>query len=124
MYTPDDILQGLSVFAPQKIGRYVEVHMPLILDMNKQCLTLRIIPAETGFFISDGAYTFEDFCESTEYYFRLFSKKYEKMCAGFSVENDAIVKKYEKNTSLICAIDEYIRLLITLDKFVSENGLR
>ena len=124
MYTTDDILSGLSVFEPHRGDRCAEWHLPIILQMNGQCLTLRITPGETGFTVSDGAYTFEDFCENTEYYFDLFLKKRKKVCAGFEVKNEEISKKYEKNIGMVAALDECIRFFIALDEFIIKNRLR
>ncbi len=124
MVTVESIVKGLEIFKPQKKNGFVELNLPLVLKMNNQCFTLQIIPEKSGFVISDGGYTFENFNNTAKYYFDLFAGNQATACDGFEVCDEQICKKYPDNTSLIFALDDFIRFFLEFDNFVFQNHLR
>lgn len=124
MVTVESIVEGFEIFKPQKKNGFVELNLPLVLKMNNQCFTLQIIPEKSGFVISDGGYTFENFNNTAKDYFDLFAGNQATTCDGFEVCDEQICKKYPDNTSLIFAFDDFIRFFLEFDNFVFQNHLR
>jgi len=124
MVTVESIVEGLEIFEIQKKNGFVELNLPVVFKTNNQCFTLRIIPDKNGFVISDVGYTFENFNEVAKYYFDLFASNQTTACDGFEVCNEQICKKYPENTSLIFALDDFIRFFLELDNFLFQNHLR
>lgn len=119
-----EIVDALKIFEAQEKDGFIEINLPLILDMNNQCLVLNITPDKDGFVVSDGGFTFENFNEVAKHYFDMFASAFAEKCEGVEVCGEQICKRYKDNTSIIFALNEFIRFFIELDKFVYENHLR
>ena len=119
-----EIVDALKIFEAQEKDGFIEINLPLILDMNNQCFVINIKPDKGGFMVSDGGFAFENFNEVAKHYFDMFASAFAEKCEGFEVRGEQICKRYADNTSLIFALNEFIRFFIEFDKFVCENHLR
>ena len=119
MKTLNEIVEHFKIFEPQIKDNYVEINLPIILNITHNCITFRIFPNKNGYTISDGGYTFENCNNSASFYFSPFAQKHDKLCQSFTLnENEEITKTYSENDSLTTALDEFIKLLIKLDETI------
>ena len=119
-----EIVDALKIFEAQEKDGFIEINLPIILDMNNQCFVINITPDKGGFVVSDGGFAFENFNDTAKHYFDMFASAFAEKCEGFEVCGEQVCKRYADNTSLIFALNEFIRFFIEFDNFIFQNHLR
>ena len=120
----ENLTKQLEFFSPQTSKKQISVAFPIVLDMNKNCLALDITSNDCGYKVSSSSDTFERLNDSAEQYLGLFAAENPQICDGFCADGEKIYKSFDKDCSISCAIDEVIKFLLELDKFVNSKHLK
>ena len=118
-----DYFKNLEVFSPIKKDKFVEIVVPVAMDINYNLLKLTIIPLENGYVICDDGKTFKNFNNSTDYYLNLFNEKNPNHSFEIKLKNDRIFKQYPDNFNIQVAVNEFVRFFVYLDDFILDNNI-
>ena len=124
MITTIDILEKLAIFQPQQKEGFIELNLPLLLDSTGECITVNICPAQEGFIISDGGYTFEKYNDPAQKYFTLFRSAQPAVCENIRLHGEELYATYANDASLTVALSEFTKFLLALDGFLMQSEKR
>lgn len=119
----EDLKNDLQIFMPKIVDNHIEIVFPIILNIKNNCFILVLKPNKNGFLISDDGYTFERLNKETKHYFSLFASKLTTICNGYKIDGEKIYKEYQTNQCVTHAINHFIRFLIKIYNFISNNYL-
>ena len=101
---------------------YLEIELPVVTYFNYQRVVLRIYPLENEYYISDEGLTFSECGGSSEYYYNSFMDNDSNYHFDILLDNDYLYKKYDGDSAVYSAIDEFVRFFIYLDDYMTKNS--
>lgn len=118
-----NFIEELKGFNPIQKSNYVEMRIPIILNIYDSFLILHFYSSENEYIISDDGKTFYEFSKSTKYYLEMFMNNKKEKYQNIKLSNDFIFTKYPDNFNINVALDEFIRFFIDLDNFIMDNNI-
>ena len=121
-----DIFKRLSRdFLVKKTKRYIQISIPLVLLTSGTLLILRIKQSKDGYTIYCPTNMFLEANArgNQTYYFNIFEKNDKNYHYDIKIKRGKIYKDYPEDSSVITAIDEFIRFYIMLDNFMINNSV-
>ncbi|MBQ8425441.1 MAG: hypothetical protein IJX17_05420 [Clostridia bacterium] len=113
----------LDVFKPIKNEEFIEIKIPVAMDLTFNILSLKILPLENGYIICDDGKTFKRLNNTSMYYFNIFIEKDTNDHFDIMLDGDRIYKKYPYDFNIRVAVNEFVRFFVYLDDFISNNNL-
>lgn len=116
------ILDCLNMCKVEKIDKYFEIELPVILYFNQQLISLRLYPCDDWYYVSTTDTVFDEYAEyalaDCEKYYNLFVKNDSSYHYDIKQDGAYLYKKYEANYSARHAVNEFVRFLVDLDRFI------
>ena len=99
---------------------YIELRLPVLLELSWSLITLRVTPHEDGSYtVSDNGRMFaERGNESTEFYYNHFAEHSEYSHYDIKVKGDFFYKDYAANYNPTAALNQFVRFFIRLEEHI------
>lgn len=118
-----DYFKDLEIFTPTQNDKFIEITVPVIMDMNYGILKLEILILDDGYIICDDGQNFLEFSYPAKHYYDLFMEQDTNHHFKMQLDGDRIYKKYPYDFNIRVAVNEFVRFFVYLDDFVLKNNL-
>jgi len=121
--TLNDIMKRLKEFAPKKCKGFVEITLPIVLNINGTVLNLRIESTDLGYKICYPYDLFYDANRSQKWYYNLFLKNDKNYHCDLQVNDSVIYKNYDNEYNIAVAVSDFVHFFVLLDNFIINNQI-
>lgn len=119
------LFEKLKKFVPRQRKNYIDITIPVVMNLNGSLLELRVkenensyeILCQTNLFLEANA------GGSQKFYYDIFEKHDKNYHYDMKIRNEKIYKEYTKDYNIIVAISEFIKFFVMFDDFFINNSV-
>ena len=114
----------LDPYKPIQKDGYIEISLPVVMNVAFTHLTLRIVPGEDTYTVCCPENLFIEKNDTQKRYYDIFMKWDKNWHYDMKIsENHFIYKEYRNDYNPVCAVDEFVRFFILFDDFIMDNNV-
>ena len=116
------LFEDLKHFYHEDMGDYIQVRVPVAINLFNACLILRVYPNSDHYTITDEGDSFDRLSCEPRHYLSLFLENGGKSY-GIGLNGEILFKDFPNNYNINVAISSFVKFFVLFDNFITENDL-